>query len=455
MKTAVSFAFKPLGRVSARIGACARHARGFARLVWAFGRLILDGFQPSGRIALVNSADEKPGSAEILGLVNELEFDDEGWAIIPYGESKHSGKPARLDLSNAADVALAEAASKGVIQRFTREDAEAIVASAKSIWGRIKRAVVGLPIFKGHPDAPNYAKRFPDKRDRGGIGDMQVTDRGLRFRPVLNQLGEADVDSGWSEFSPYWITRRVGERDGLPIVAPYTLKSIGLVPRGNITGLSLVNASRELLSDEPESDTMNEELIRLLAAMGITLAADANKDATKAGVDQALGKFAAANAAVSEVATLKPKVTTLEGEKLALANEKTDLAGKLTAAETKAKSDRAAFAKYVVLSAIADGRIQAAKQADEELALVNSADITVAATEVSKRQKRFKTESAVGDLKQRSAEQKSNQEQALALVNVAMEEADIKALPAEDRYDAAFSRVRQKNPALFESPASA
>lgn len=411
---------------------------------------------PSGRLALVNDADPQP-SAEILGLCNELEFDDDGWALIPYGESKHSGKPAKLDLANAADVALAERARKGVIQRFAREDAERIATEAKSLWGRIKRAVVGLPIFKGHPDAPNFAKRFPDKAERGGVADMQVTDRGLRFRPVLNRAGEQDVESGWSDFSPYWITRQVGERDGVPIVAPYRLKSIGLTPRGNIAGLSLVNASREILSDEPsESPTMKEHLIRLLAAMGITLAPDAKDDAAKSAVDQALPKFAAANTAADELPTVKAKVgqletkvTALEGEKLALANEKTELTGTVATALANAKTARQAFAKHVVATAIVAGRVQAAKQADEELALVNSADIGVAAEEIGKREARFKTQSALPDLKQKSAEQKSKQETKLELVNAAMEEADIRALPPEERYDAAWTRAEKKNPAAF------
>lgn len=421
-------------------------------------------FNRIGTLALVNEAEPTSGAAEILGLVNELEFDDEGWALIPYGESRHSGKPAKLDLSNAADVALAERAKKGVIQRFAREDAERIVAEAKSIWGRIKRAVVGLPIFKGHPDAPAYAKRFPDKVERGGISDMQVTDRGLRLRPVLNRQGETDVESGWSDYSPYWITRPVGERDGIPIVAPFRLKSIGLVPRGNIDGLSLVNSAHELLSDEDreQNPTMNKHLIRLLAAMGITLAPDAKDDAAGAAVDQALPKFAAANAAAEELPAVKAKlgpletkVAALEGEKLALVNEKTDMSGKVAAAETKATTARQAFAKFVVASAIAEGRVQAAKQADEELALVNSADLPAAAEALAKREKRFKTESNLGDLKRRSAEAKSLQDQQLELVNSAMEEPDIKALPADDRYDAAWKRAEKKNPALFKPQTAA
>ncbi|ACB76695.1 hypothetical protein [Opitutus terrae] len=415
------------------------------------------GLIPAGDLDLANEAEPPAGSAEILGLCNELEFDDDGWALIPYGESRHSGKPAKLDLSNAADVALAERAKKGVIQRFAREDAERIVAEAKSLWGRIKRAVVGLPIFKGHPDAPNYAKRFPDKRERGGIGDMQVTDRGLRFRPVINQLGETDIESGWSEFSPYWVTRPVGERDGTPIVAPFRLKSIGLVPRGNIHGLSLVNAGREILSDDSENPTMNKHLIRLLAAMGFTLAPDATDDAAGAVVDQALPKFNAANAAATELPTVKSQVTALNSqlsalasEKLELANTKADLTGKLAAAETKATAARKAFASHVIASAIVAGRVQAAKKDEEELALVNSADIAAAAVEVDKREARFKTASGLGALKQRSAEAQSRQQTQLELVNAAMEETDIKALPPEDRYDAAWARAQKKNPAAFK-----
>lgn len=423
------------------------------------------GSNPIGALFLANAADEPGASAEILGLVNGLEFDDEGWALIPFGESHHSGRPARLDVANAADVALAEKAKRGVIQRFTREDAEKIALDARSVWGRIKRAIVGLPIFKGHPDAPNYAARFPDKAERGGVGDMQVTDRGLRFRPVLNRQGETDVESGWSDFSPYWVTRLVGDRDGVPIVAPYRLKSIGLVPRGNIPGLSLVNAAGELLSDETENKTMNKDLIRLLAAMGITLAPDAKDDAAGAAVDQALPKFAAANAAELELPTVKASLTRLETEKATLATEKLELAnartvaeGKATAAEAKFIAERKARAGEVVDAAITAGRVQAAKRDAQILELVNSADFDQAANAVLAQAQRIKTRSAVGDLKKDSAAVQTRQETVLELVNTAMEEADIKALPAEERYDAAFKRVEKKNPSLFsamQAPGSA
>ncbi len=422
-------------------------------------RHVAAGQNPIGSLYLANEGEVPPASTEILGLINALELDADGWALIPYGESKHSGREARteLELTNAADRALADRAKNGVIQRFTREDAEQIVASRRGLWARIKHAIVGLPIFKGHPDAPNYAKRFPDKGERGGVGDMEVTDRGLRFRPVLNEKGASDVDAGWSDFSPYWVTRQVAERDGVPIVAPFRLKSIGLVPNGNIPGLSLVNG-RELLSDAPsdESKTMNPYLIRLLAAMGVTLAPDAKDDAAKSAVDQALPKFEAANAAATELPTVKAalktaetKVTALEGEKLELVNVKTTLEGKVTAAETKFTAERKARAGEVVDAAITAGRLQAAKRDTQLLELVNAADFDTAANAVLAREQRLKTKSGLGELKQKSAEVQSRQETVLELVNAAMEETDIKALPAEERYDAAFKRVEKKNPSLF------
>lgn len=417
--------------------------------------------RPRRTLHLVNSAE--PTHKQMLGLANSLELDDDGWALIPFGDTLHSGRDARAEaqLTNAADSELVEKARKGVIQRFTRERAEKIVADFKSISGRIKRAIVGLNIFKGHPDAPAYAHIFKDKVPRGTISDMEVSDRGLRIKPVLNPQGATDVDAGWNQHSPNWMTEYVSDdpATGKPIVEAFKFISLGLVPKGNMPGLSLVNSGGELIPDAGSpSATMNKYLLALLTAMGIPVPADADETAQSSAVEKAKGIFAAANAAVAERDTLKTEKATLttektklEGEKLQLANSATALTTERDTAKTQLTTERKERALLLVNAAIVEGRLPAAEKDARILVLVNAADFTAEAATLAAQKKQLKTESALSGLSAQGRDVQDRQGKVLNLVNTAMETPEIKALPLEQRYDAAFTKVKgdQANAGLF------
>lgn len=396
-------------------------------------------------LCLANVADQET----YIGAVNAFALDEQGWLTIPYGDSVHSGtdalKPARPG----------QPAPKPVIQRLTREDAIALVNNFKSGWMRVKRAIVGLPVFKGHPDAPRFTKIWPDKTPRGTIADMEAGQHGLRVKPVLTEQGRGDVDAGDNEASPLWLLRPRGEENGSIIAHPFKLLSLGLVPEGNIQGLSLINAA------EPhnENQTMNPFLIQLLAFLGITLAANASEDEAKKAVEQAQSKINSTN---SDLATANAKVTTLEGQVATITTAKgtaeTALAAanaKITETETKFATERKARALALVNSAITEGRVVAAARDTEVLALVNSADFTVAATALATRPKVVRTESRLNGLSQAAVDSQDRQQQVIALVNAAMEKPTIKALPVDQRYDAAFNQVRKDpaNTALFPAKA--
>jgi hypothetical protein len=412
-------------------------------------------FSAAPCLQLANSAAPER-TLQVLAVANTLDVDEEGWALIPFGDTRHSGRDGRgqTQLSNV-DRELVEKARNGVVQRFTRERAEKMVRDFKSFAGRIKRAVVGLNIYKGHPDAPAYAHIFTDKAPRGTIADMQVTDAGLRIRPVLNPQGAADVAGGWREHSPNWNSEYVGDdpASGLPIVEPFEFISLGLVPKGNMPGLSLVNSGGELHPATDSSSTMNKYLMELLTAMGVTIAADADETAQSNAVGQAKGIFAAANAAVSERDTLKTtnadlttRLTTLEGEKLQLVNSSSTITSERDSLKTQLGEERKARALLLVNSAVVEGRLAAADRDSQVLALCNAADFTKAADDLAKLPKKLKTESVLNNLSQQGREVQDRQSQVLSLVNTAMELPEIKALPMDQRYDAAFTRV-QKDPA--------
>ena len=57
-----------------------------------------------------------------------------------------------------------------------KDQAEQIVTAFKSICGKLKRAMVGLPVYKGHPDVAGMEAKYPDKTEYGQVAEMEVRD---------------------------------------------------------------------------------------------------------------------------------------------------------------------------------------------------------------------------------------------------------------------------------------
>lgn len=301
-------------------------------------------------MALANEA--QPTGPAFVGLGNEFGgVAGEGWARVPYGEWPH-------------DLGL---------QRFGRPEAEEIVRYFKSTWNTLKRAITGLPIYRGHPDwadelekqrtalaneadrraldlrIADMRRRWPDRREYGSIADIEARADALYIKPVLTPAGAALVNEGGLKFfSPHWIGKELGTAGGKPVYGPAFLLSIGLTARPNIGGTSLVN-----------SQTMNKDLlIQLLAALGRTVAADAT--------DEQLN---------TELTAAIPVATALKGrpEQTALANEQsrvTEIQGRLTVAETALANERTAHTattkarnEALVSAAVREGRVVEANRA--------------------------------------------------------------------------------------------
>ena len=137
---------------------------------------------------------KKPNDAQEDGQLQEClhngEVASDGWAIIPYGDWPHEMG----------------------MQKFHRPQAEAIVAAFENAAGRFfRRAVVGLPILKGHPDHPvaAIANQYPDKGDKGQIAEMEARDDGLALRLILSSAGADLVRKGWKFISPLWLGQLV------------------------------------------------------------------------------------------------------------------------------------------------------------------------------------------------------------------------------------------------------
>lgn len=250
---------------------------------------------------LANSA----ASIFVFGLPNSVDaaIDERGWTELPFGMWAHS---------------------KG-FQRFGQKEAESIVDAFRSVCGKLKRALVGAPVFRGHPDNPELANQYPDKTEYGQVCDMEVSDTGLRIKHVLSNAGSSLVTKlGLDRISPNWLVSDTGEtKEGRPVYAPFAIKSVGLVKKPNIPNLSLYN--------EAETHPMKDKLLAILA-----LANTATDDEIVAAVtafskrpkpeelDTAKNNLVIANARVESLETqvASEKKRADDGAK-ALANERT------------------------------------------------------------------------------------------------------------------------------------
>lgn len=275
-------------------------------------------------------------TTHIFGLPNSLDAttDENGWTELPFGIWPHSAG----------------------FQRFGKEEAEAIVGAFRSRCGKLKRALLGAPVYKGHPDNPEMANQYPDKTEYGQVSDMEVGEKSLRLRHVLSNAGAALAEKlGLDRISPNWFVNDTGEtRSGQKVFAPFAIKSIGLVKRPNIPNLSLVNSK--------EDDLMNKEaLIKLLAlsneatdAQVLDAIAALQKRPEVKTLDNAKDELAVAQAAVLTLTADRDaeKRRADEGAK-ALANEK------------------AVVTKTLIDDAIKTGKIAAADKPTWERILAN------------------------------------------------------------------------------------
>lgn len=188
-------------------------------------------------------ANESESNEKLVAVANAAAFevDSSGWALLsPYGDLPHT---------------------QG-IQRFSREAADALVSRYKSFASRIKRAVVGMPIYHGHPDHPAFANKYPDKTPFGQVADLQAREDGLYWRPVLSEAGAELVEQGKKYPSINWLCKPIANH----VYEPFQTLSVGLVENPNIAGAqSLSNA----IPDDPDqpdktTDIMLDELIKLL-----------------------------------------------------------------------------------------------------------------------------------------------------------------------------------------------
>lgn len=307
--------------------------------------------------ALAN--DRPEAGLALVGLSNELGVvGGDGWALIPYGQHPNE---------------------RG-LQPFGKAEAERMVGYFKNTWASIKRAFVGMPVYRGHPDMAKTVRaelarekdaakraslqalintierRYPDKTVYGTITDLEAREAGLALRVVLTDEGAALVnEGGLGCFSPHWLCLAgAPSPDGRPTQIPEYLVSIGLTDRPNIPGTSLVN-------DQPEADVlspaMKKHVLQLLAALGRPLANEATDDQITAALEAA--------SPIAQALVARPEPTALANEQ----SRATQLEAQLAAERSALVNERSAHAATVqqrngllVADAIREGRITEAQK---------------------------------------------------------------------------------------------
>lgn len=151
--------------------------------------------------------------------------------VAPLGDHSHQKGIQRLD----------EAAARTMIRHF------------RGLWEKLKRAVVGCPLYLGHPDCGTQGETLTRDAVYGTVKDLVlITDDdkhigGLYAELVLTEGGLRLVQAGIRWLSPHWQVEEVGITEtGVPIYRPVKLLSIGLTTRPNLPGQTLDSDNEQI-----------------------------------------------------------------------------------------------------------------------------------------------------------------------------------------------------------------
>jgi hypothetical protein len=298
-----------------------------------------------------------------LVLENATAMDEEGWALIaPFGEHPKS----RMVKKNGGWR------EEKFIQVLDEASAEQLLSRENSVFRRLRRALVGIPVYKGHPDLRDYAPEAAGSGGRkeiiGTIDQVRKSRRGLEGHFVLTPTGADAVEKEGHRYpSALWYVMPVGRRGDAVVARPFKLLSAGLTPHPNISGVeSLANARGAGRSEPKESDM--KLITGWLLANGVAVAESPNETQ----VVEALQKFRAAQAV--EAAALGNENSTLAGARAELQSKGLALENENAALRTRVAVERLGRAAAVADLAIARGKATVAERGARIQALENAED---------------------------------------------------------------------------------
>ena len=348
-----------------------------------------------------------------LALDNETEIDADGWALVaPYGEHPKT----RFYRENG------QIREQKFIQVLDNEAADSMMAKENSFFRTLKRALIGIPVYKGHGDLndadPKAVANEKQKIKLGVVDQIRKGARGIEAHFALDNDGAEAVAAGWKFPSAFWWVLPNGKRDDAILAKPFKLISVALTPFPNISGVeSLANARSQIEREQKQTKEPDMKLIAgWLIAQGVALANAENPTETqvleamktvltsKAGEVTALG---------NEKSTLTGKITGLEGEKATLTTRATTAETALENERTQNAAARKALAGVVVDEAIRLGIKTVADRDSAITSLANSADFAKDADALLKTKPVHKTDRSGLDMSGKQQAALSNEAQAL------------------------------------------
>jgi hypothetical protein len=393
------------------------------------------------RFAACNEARDGVYCAQTAAS-NEADW-QQGWMLIaPYG-----------DQANAA-VDLKTGERTRIVQRFTPDDAAAVVNDFKALSTRIRRFFAGVNLHHGHPDMPGPGRTAKQARDAaassviGTITELEARPDGLWAKAALNEKGAEllETTKGLCPSTYWWMTPEAGE--GEPkVMRPYTLKSVGLVPNPNLATAAV----------NQEPDMKKSEIIAALRKAGREVGDDA-AESDLLGAIEGLGadRTAAVNAKTTEEQALAAANIALADERTAreAAEERARKAEEAkTQAEAAASNARAEAVTAAVHAAVETGRITLA-EADTwkgRLAGANGAAEREALDKLPVKFRVIPRGSAIDAEAEKTGlmQRRKADEAIIAAVNEAFEAHPKKTTDPQTAHREAFQQVQREKPQLF------
>lgn len=303
-----------------------------------------------------------------FAMSNEMKIgSDPSEIFMPYGRWAYGRKSVELPDGITKTVF--------VMQSFNKPGATKI---ALALEAAVAAGGKGIPLYFGHPDVPEVAHKFPDKRAKGWARAAVAEEKGLRFSDITWNESPAD---GFGWFSPYWSGEAHWTDEQNAESSIDELSSIGLTNNPNILDFRLANeAGYEETNnsgdaaDKKKGTTMELEQIK----KALNLPAEAT-------LEQVLAE-------ITKMMTDKDDDET----KIDAANAETE-AAKAEADKNKValENERKLRVDLILANAIADGRISVAASPAWKKRLmgnINAGSIALA------NEKPLKTKSDTSDL---------------------------------------------------------
>ena len=248
---------------------------------------------------LVASLDPSGGARAFVALKRAFEQSKTGLGARSHGAdavaTNSNQKIAQVDVFNSAICAMAanaQATGSGVVSDtgvltipFGDHEIEATRPDGTTFWcwqrldsdslddmrrgwrGVLQKLTfwfLRIPVYEGHPDRVDaMSEDEKEQLVRGTVKAIEDGDGELRLPVAWNGSGK-DVRPLYNSNSPHWLLADTGEKkDGLPVMRPSMLLSVGLTNTPNIQG----SAINEKTKQQQENTKMNELIAKLRASL--------------------------------------------------------------------------------------------------------------------------------------------------------------------------------------------